>query len=355
MAKARKLKSGNWNIQILDYVDESGKRHVASFTAPTKAEVEYMAAKHKKERPKKETREKLDITVEEVIDRYIQLSQVLSPTTLQAYRKIKAYAFQEIMKTPVRLLDDIKVQEAVNAECRRPLSRDPSKTIQPKTVINEWGLLAAALRAVCNVSYNVKLPKKQKHVRELPDPAEVLQAISGTAIELPCLLAMWLSFSMSEIRGLKCSDVRNGYITINRVVVEIGGQPVEKENAEVETRLRRHRLPAHIQDLIYKTDAWKEYKEDRQDRFLIPLSRFSIYDRWQTICEHNGFSMTFHDLRHMNASIMLALNVPEKYAMERGGWKSPVVMKEVYQHTMSKEREKVDDLIDSYFENLLPE
>ena len=63
--------------------------------------------------------------------------------------------------------------------------------------------------------------------------------------------------------------------------------------------------------------------------------------------------MSFHDLRHMDASIMVALGIPDKYAMERGGWSSPHVMKSVYQHTFSKEREAVDDKIDEYFNSLL--
>jgi hypothetical protein len=28
----------------------------------------------------------------------------------------------------------------------------------------------------------------------------------------------------------------------------------------------------------------------------------------------------FHDLRHLNAAVMLKLSVPDKYALERGGW-----------------------------------
>ena len=58
---------------------------------------------------------------------------------------------------------------------------------------------------------------------------------------------------------------------------------------------------------------------------------------------------TFHDLRHLNASVMLALGVPDKYAMERGGWSSNNVLKSVYQHTFSTERKQVDDRIDRYF------
>lgn len=41
--------------------------------------------------------------------------------------------------------------------------------------------------------------------------------------------------------------------------------------------------------------------------------------------------------------------------MERGGWKTPHTMKRVYQHTFNSEREKVDDLIDNFFEEIISE
>ena len=66
--------------------------------------------------------------------------------------------------------------------------------------------------------------------------------------------------------------------------------------------------------------------------------------------DNNVEHMTFHDLRHLNASTMLALGIPDKYAMERGGWSSPNIMKSVYQHTFSSERDNVDKLIDDFFQ-----
>ncbi|MFT4144058.1 MAG: hypothetical protein QM644_06335 [Mobilitalea sp.] len=47
------------------------------------------------------------------------------------------------------------------------------------------------------------------------------------------------------------------------------------------------------------------------------------------------------------------LNIPGKYAMERGGWKTDKIMKQIYTHTFSKELEKVDTLIDSYFRTVV--
>jgi hypothetical protein len=55
----------------------------------------------------------------------------------------------------------------------------------------------------------------------------------------------------------------------------------------------------------------------------------------------------------MNASVMLALGIPDKYAMERGGWSSDHIMKSVYQHTFSEERRKADEKIDDYFNSVL--
>lgn len=61
---------------------------------------------------------------------------------------------------------------------------------------------------------------------------------------------------------------------------------------------------------------------------LIELSRHSIYMKWKRLLERNNLPhMSFHDLRHVNASVMALLKIPDKYAMERGGWKTDSVMK----------------------------
>ena len=69
--------------------------------------------------------------------------------------------------------------------------------------------------------------------------------------------------------------------------------------------------------------------------------------------EKHGFEgVTFHDLRHINASVMLKLGIPDKYAMERGGWSTTSTLKRVYQETFREDRLAADEKIDNYFENL---
>lgn len=347
MAKAKKTKSGKWRIRVYNYTDENGKRIYECITRDTKAECEYAAAEFKKNgrgaKPEKNT-----MTVGSTIDKYISLSEVLSPTTLHAYEVMRKYAFQDIMDRPVDDLTDADMQAAINRECKR-LSERTGKPLSAKSVKNEWGMVAAALHTICGRQFQIRLPKPQRKNKQYPDPRAVMAAIVGTDIELPCLLAMWLSFSMSEIRGLRLSDVKDGVISINRVLVDVGSAPTIKDTAKVDTRIRSAVLPPYIRRLIEQ----RQQDAAGEDSFLVDQTRSQIYGRWQTVCRQNDLDLSFHDLRHMNASVMLALNVPEKYAMERGGWKTPNVMKNVYQHTFTAERRSIDARIDGYFEALL--
>lgn len=84
------------------------------------------------------------------------------------------------------------------------------------------------------------------------------------------------------------------------------------------------------------------------------MSHAMIYNKFVDCIEKAGLPhMRFHDLRHLNASVMLQLGIPEKYAMERGGWTTNSTLQNVYQHTFSAERAVVDEKIDEYFEKLL--
>jgi integrase len=188
----------------------------------------------------------------------------------------------------------------------------------------------------------VKLPAAEHHLKELIPPETIMNMVKDTDIELPVLLAMWLSFSMSEIRGLKKSSIKDGYITINEVVVDVNREAIRKSQAKAFTRIRRHEIPSYIQGLIDMTNPNTEE--------LVTLSGHAIYMRFKRLLEKNKLPhMTFHELRHMNASIMALLRIPDKYAMERGGWKTDKVMKKVYTHTFSEERQKVDRSIDEFF------
>ena len=345
MAKAKKLASGKWRCRAYSHTDPDGRKHYRSFTASTKKEAEYMAAEFAMN--KRIENDSSRWTLGEAIDHYIDLKRpVLSPTTIQGYEYNRRKCFQSLMDEPMDKLTSTTLQKAVNGELERITEKRHGR-MSPKTVRNAYGLISSTLKQYQpDRTYHVRLPSVPRKIRrQLPSPEQIYQAVKGSRIELPVLLAMWLSFTMSEIRGLtKSKSIDGEYITIREVMVQVDGVDVLKDMAKNENRNRRHRMPARIRELVDQVEG----------DVLVPMSPSVILKNLKKCMRDADLSeITFHDLRHINASVMAMLRVPDVYAQERGGWKSDHVMKNVYTEIFSEERQKVDDLIDGYFEKFV--
>ena len=337
MAKAKQLPSGSWRVRIYD--GELKKQ--ISFTSNLpgkagKAEAELMAQEYLLGRRQKQEQ---GLTVGECIDEYIALKEnVLSPTTIDGYRKDKRTSLVELCDVPLKELTPTMIQAHVNKL---------ALTKSPKSIRNAHGLLSAALNVYApDMRINTTLPQKKKIIKQLPTVEAVLQAIRGTDIELPCLLALWLGMRMSEIRGAKRSNIKDGILTVKDTVVNVAGRPVERDQTKTVESTRRLKLPEPLLALI---DALPPEQD-----ILVTMPDYTIRKHLYAIqAEANLGHFSFHDLRHLNASVMLALGIPDKYAMERGGWSSNNIMKSVYQHTFTEERKVADDKIDNYFSSVL--
>lgn len=337
MATAKQLPSGTWRIRVYD--NELKKQ--VSFTSDTpgkagKAEVELMAREYQLGRKRKQEQGR---TVGEAIDEYIALKEnVLSPTTISVYRKYRRNYFTELIEIPLSEVTPTMIQAYFNK-----LSLQHS----PKTIRNAHGLLASVLNVYLpDLRLRTTLPKVQKKIKQLPTVEELLSVIIGSDIELPCLLALWCSLRMSELRAAKKSDIRDGILTVRTTLLNVDGVHVEREATKTIESTRQIMLPQRIQDLIAALPKEQEY--------LTTVKDHALYMRFSRLLQRNGIEhISFHDLRHMNASVMLMLGVPDKYAMERGGWSTDHVLKSVYQHTFSAERQEVDRRIDNYFNSVL--
>lgn len=339
MATAKQLPSGKWRAQV--YID--GK--YVSVTRDTKKEAEYAALEAQMEHK----REMENMTVGKAIEGYIASKDgVLDPTTIAGYRKILRNNYQDtLLRMPLKSLNERIVQAAFNDEAKRITCRGTA--VSPKSMRNARGLFTAAMKQY-DLSFDVTVPAKRKIIRDLPAPEEIYPLIAGTDIELPCLLAMWMSFTMSEIRGLRVEDInqKKGTIAINRVIVDVDGLPTVKAKAKEYERNRVVGIPPYIMGLICATPAW-----EAGEGYIITTKAQTIARRFKRIVNEAGYSITFHDLRHIFASVMLSLKIPDKYAMQRGGWKTNTTLKRVYQETFSAERLKTDAQLDGYFANIV--
>ena len=336
MATAKKMPSGRWNIQAYKTVDGVMKKK--TITADSKAEAEYLAQLWQGsvvEEAKPENK-----TLREIVEMYIELKRpLLSPTTVAEYERIPRNYFEGYWDMKAGKLTKLKLQEMVSRECMRTTRR--GQRVSAKSVANAWGLVSSALRQY-GYEFTVQLPERPDKVVQVHSPEVILPLIVGSDIELPCLLACWCGLTMSEIQGVRPEDIRDGILVINRVVVQVNGAPVEKDQGKEEKRTRAVRLPERLQELFSDWDG----------KWLRPKS---IYKAWTRLQRQAGLEpITFHQLRHVFATSGAMLGIPARVMQEKGGWKTPYTMQRVYQHTFTKDRMEADDKMDAFFEQFLP-
>ena len=367
MARRKKgeLPSGSIRRQVYDHselvYDENGKpvidprtgkqkkkRIYNSITAATANDANLIKAEIKS--GKRKVCNYGNLTLTEAIDKYIESeSAILSPATIRGYRTIQRNAFKSIMTMPLSKITKELLKESVNAECKRMTGKKNPKPIKPKTVINEYGLICSVLNNYApNIEKEITLPQLEHNKHELSSPDVLYNLFKGTEMELPVMLAMWLSLSASEIQGLtkrKSLSYDGWYITIKEVLVkDENNKVVIKKKGKRQSRDRTLRLPPYIKDLIDAVETDK----------LVPFSGDAMSQRFSKAIKKAGLPhMTFHDLRHVNASIMALLHIPDKYAQDRGGWQTDHIMKSTYMQTFSAERTAVDDKIDNYMYDVI--
>lgn len=161
------------------------------------------------------------------------------------------------------------------------------------------------------------------------------------------MLAVWLGLRQSEILGLEWRDIDGDTLKIRRAIV-LGEDGPTQKGTKTYSGTRPLHIPAYIRELL-----------DRQPRSgdrIVNMTGKSIYSGFSRICEKSGVPhFRFHDLRHVNASAMLAVGVPDKYSMKRMGHATNNMLKTTYQHTIKEKEAEYDQKTENYIGSLMPD
>lgn len=264
-----------------------------------------------------------------------------SPTTIAGYRKILRNDFATILDRKLVNLTPRAVDLAVQDMCTREGVN--GKPLSPKTIRNNWMFLKMVLDEYApDLKLKIRLPEVKRNVTILSQENEIIRAVIGTPVELPCLLAAWLSLSMSEIKGLtKSRSLRGDYLLVGEeTVVRVDGHEIRKAGGKEASRTRALKLPDYIRHLIDEVDG----------DVIVPDPASTITGRFYRILEAAGLPhLKFHGLRHLNASIMGELGVDRATARERGGWANNTIMESVYTHSLESAKEDADRKINERF------
>lgn len=329
MAKAKKMPSGNWRIQICC----NGEK--ASFTAETEAKVKLMAAEWENG-----IRQKLadDPSLERAIDEYIK-SNVLSPSTVMGYTT----DCHRIQKYPI---SKKKLSSIRTADLQRFVKTLSSK-YAPKTVRNTYGLLTATLRFYdVPVAGSITLPRKTAKSYRLPSDAElehILTLCEGDLMEIAVSLAAFGGLRRSEIIALTSDDVnmKTNTVSIHSAIVRGDDNKLHRKGTKTESSTRYVILPKRVMRLL----------EGIQGP-VCPLSPAALTKRWRRLASKVGIDSRFHDLRHYSASKMHAIGVPDQYIQGRHGWKTDYALKTIYRNEIDDVTLAMNQKINDHFDSL---
>lgn len=332
----RKLKSGKWFLQMrLNGVS-------VPVTGRTAKECRDTAALIKSQhRAGKRAIENGRATLSDAIDEYIsRRSNVLSPLTIRSYRIIQRNRFQSVMGVPVKHIRDW--QRVVNAEAR---------TCAPKTLKNAWGFIRSVVKETTGeYPPDVRLPQVAVGDRPFLTPEQIpvfVSAVKNTHYAVPALLAL-SSLRISEIQALRWESIPEEpkFISVRgAVVLDENNNKVQKKTNKNASSTRN--VPIMIPELA------AAIKRDRKESGpVMDMAQNSLRYGIRKICRENDLpDVGVHGLRHSFASLAYHLQIPERIAMEIGGWSDTATMQKIYTHISRSDISKYQNKMMDFYKN----
>lgn len=280
------------------------------------------------------------ITLNDLLEEYISSKDnVLSPSTIAGYDKIRRLRFKDYMNTPV---GNIPWQRMINSESG-----------SPKTIRNAWGLVAAALKSRCLPVPDITLPQVVPYDSHFLQPEEIpafIKMVSKTNIAIPVLLALH-SLRVSEIVALSWDDIeRDGLWSGKKcdiihvrgaTVIDRDGNMVFKETNK--NSASRRDIPVFIPELKTLLSNPVSDKPCTYHPNSLAPALFSV-------CDNNNFPrINMHALRHSFASLAYSLGLNELTTMRLGGWSNFSTMRKIYTHLSTRDLVDAAETLSSFF------
>ena len=237
------------------------------------------------------------------------------------------------------------------------------RKVKPNTVIHYHAIIHSALKyavktdmLVQNVADKVDRPKKnsfQPVFLSAEEMQKMFEALRGTKLELPVLVAAFYGFRRGEVLGLKrdAIDFERGTISVIRTVTTItldGKQTeIEQQSAKTKSSLRTLPLIGSFREYFLQVKEAQELNKQvcgncynyEYDGFVFVdelgerMRANYLTSAFPKFLEDHGLRrMRFHDLRHSCASLLLANGVPLKHIQEWLGHSDFTTTANIYAH-----------------------
>ncbi|WP_062010827.1 tyrosine recombinase XerC [Aureimonas sp. AU4] len=312
-------------------------------------------------------------TVAQFLDRWLTHEKAsVAPKTHERYTEIARKNIMPLIGSTT--LAKLKV-EAIDAAWTKALAsgrRNGKGGLSPRTVHHMRRVLIKALNQAvvwemipknpATLSKPPKVERKAMSAYGSDTTAQLLEAVRGTRIYVPVLLAVMCGLRRGEVVALRWKDVELGD-NQRRLSVVATAEQTKTGVRQKETKTGRGRvvdLSASMTAELLRHRAAQAEEQLRlgvrvtPDSFVVaqvdgqPLQPNSLTHEWVRILAKSDLPrIRFHDLRHSHATQMLAAGVHPKVAQERLGHSTIAITLDIYSHVMPGMGASAAELVDA--------
>ena len=298
------------------------------------------------------------VSVRELLDAWLAHIEGLgrSPSTLDGYRRLVAALPAGFVALPLK-----KVAPKVVDDLYRWLAKETGR--KAATVVHFHAMLRAAFNQAMRWGWVESNPvarasapsvhRPQVHPPAVADVARVLVAAARSRNPENAMIFRVLAATgcrRGEVCGLQWADVDldppTATVTFRRAIIEVGGQQYVKDTkAHAErtvgldeattTALSAHRdEAAALAAVAGGSLSADDYVFPYEPGSPLPLPPDRISQAWMRLCKDQGVAARLHDLRHLQASLLLDAGESVTTVAARLGHRDTSTTLKVYAHLM---------------------
>lgn len=302
----------------------------------------------------------INCTLSEYIDIFMELDTVdLSPATIVLYN-----SFRNILnKTDIA---NKKIGRINSDDIKLLIKTWQAQNVKSSTINARMTFLGTIFnRAIKNreIQYspmaNVNYLKAPKHEHIILTPDEykrLLEAAQNSHMYLPILLGGYMGLRKGEVLGLRWDDInfKENTMTINQTRMIIHKKEIVK-TPKTETSKRELYMPPFV---IAKLKEVKKKNIIGIDRFVCaymdgtPIRPSLFFYHFKKLLKKAGLSekTRFHDLRHTCASLLVAINTPDKEISEYLGHSNISITMDLYAGIFKDCKKDTAQKLDAYID-----
>ena len=324
----RRRGTDKWEV-VLSHRDPLSGEQVRSFhtiEAKTKKRAEKARDELIKDLERKGAAYTSKETLAEFLEQFVKYKEnsgAIERSTINHYRKQA--------RVICRYIGGTRLSEVGIPEVSRWMTQMIEEGYAPRSVAKPYGVLRQAMKHAvaldlvtknpCDFCKPPKIQRKKMQVLNREERTRMLklaQEAEPEPLALAVELALTTGMRRGEVCGLRWSDLGDGTITVNRAISLDSGTPYIKEPKTQGSR-RTIPLTKRLYAVLRAVEKDRRYVASELgvpfgDPYILgtpdPKSRpyhpTRLTREFKSFCKMNGFDLTFHDLRHTFATMMIA-------------------------------------------------